>query len=65
MLSEQRERVLRLPEVMRTTGLSKSQIYKLQGEGRFPGRIKIYGTSGWLDSEIQAFIRMAIERRAG
>lgn len=65
MLSEQRERVIRLPEVMQTTGLSRSQIYKLEGEGRFPGRIKINGISGWIDSEIQAFIRKAIARRNG
>ena len=65
MLSEQRERVIRLPEVIQTTGLSRSQIYKLQGEGRFPRCIKINGISGWVDSEVQAFIRKAIARRNG
>jgi prophage regulatory protein len=35
----QTTRFLRLPEVKRLIGLSRSQIYKMQGEGSFPSSI--------------------------
>ncbi len=34
-------RLLRLPEVLRMTGLSRSTLYRLIGEGRFPAPVRI------------------------
>ena len=33
------DRLIRLPEVLRLTGLSKSTIYRMQSENRFPQRV--------------------------
>lgn len=62
--SSHKERLLRLQEVIHITGISKSQIYKLMAEKHFPQVIKITPdggrSSGWLESEIQAFITSRI-----
>lgn len=44
---------LRLREVCRLTGLSRSQIYRLQSAGQFPAHVKPSpATSAWIDVEI-------------
>ena len=47
------DQVLRLPEVIRITGLSKSTINRKAADGTFPKPVKL-GTraSGWKESEI-------------
>jgi prophage regulatory protein len=46
-------RFLRLPEVQRATGLSRSQIYRLQANGQFPERVKLGASaSAWIDREV-------------
>lgn len=46
-------RFLRLPQVRERTGLSRSQIYRLEAAGRFPQRVKLgESASAWLDVEI-------------
>ncbi|WP_310046514.1 AlpA family transcriptional regulator [Luteibacter sp. 3190] len=53
---------LRLPTVCARTGLSRSQVYRLEAEGRFPRRVKLaLSTSAWVESEIQ---RWSAERIA-
>jgi len=43
----------RLREVIRQTGLSKSSIYRLEQEDRFPKRVRISArASGWRADEI-------------
>ena len=38
-LEEYEDRLIRLPEVCRLTGLSRSTIYRMQSESRFPQRV--------------------------
>ena len=47
----------RLPEVIRLTGLSKTSIYRLEGEGKFPTRFQLTeSTVGWRADEIETWI---------
>ncbi len=51
------KRVLRLPEVIERTGISRSLIYILIKEGKFPKQIHISKrTSGWIESEINEWL---------
>ncbi|HCF7555723.1 TPA: AlpA family transcriptional regulator [Pseudomonas aeruginosa] len=57
-------RIIRLKEVMSSTGLARSTIYKLIGSGEFPRAVPIVGRSvGWIDGEIQDWILARIEAR--
>jgi len=59
------EQILKLPEVIKATGLSRSTIYKLISKNRFPKQIKLTSfSSGWLKSEIALWIeeRIAFSR---
>jgi prophage regulatory protein len=45
---------LRLPAVCDRTGLSISQVYRLQAAGQFPRRVKLaLSTAAWIESEVQ------------
>lgn len=62
------EQILKMPEVIKATGLARSTIYKLISENRFPKQIKLTNfSSGWLMSEIEEWIeqRVAISRNNG
>lgn len=49
--------ILRLPEVIRLTGLSRSSIYRLESLGQFPSRVKLSeSASGWRSEEVQEWI---------
>ena len=51
-------RLIRLPEVRRMTGLSRTRIYELEAVGRFPRRRKLSERAcAWVSSEIQEWIR--------
>jgi prophage regulatory protein len=51
------DRILRLPEVMRLTSLSKTTIWELEKAGNFPQRRQLTGKAvGWKESEIVAWI---------
>ncbi len=59
------QQILKLTEVKKTTGLSKSTIYRLIALGDFPAQIKLgERSSGWLESEIHQWIgdRIAASR---
>lgn len=50
-------RAIRLPEVINLTGLSRSQIYRLEATGRFPPRIALSErTTAWLAHEVSAWV---------
>lgn len=52
-----KEKFLRLPEVKTRTGLSRSTIYALIGQSKFPRHIPLgLRCVGWLESEIDAWI---------
>jgi prophage regulatory protein len=49
----QPNRFIRLPEVIHLIGLSRSQIYKMQGEGAFPRSVRLSERSvAWLEIEV-------------
>ena len=46
-------RFLRLPDVLSRTRLSRSQIYRLEANGRFPRHVKLGdAVSAWIEAEI-------------
>jgi prophage regulatory protein len=54
--------ILRLPEVKRSTGLSRSTIYLRIAEGRFPKPVSLGGRAvGWLEAEVQDWLTRRIE----
>lgn len=58
--------LLRLPEVLRMTGLSKTQVYRLSRAGGFPTGIRISPRcTCWSSTEIDDWIRgrIALARR--
>lgn len=51
------DRVLRLPEVVSLTGLSKSGVYQAIQDNHFPKPLKLgKRASGWLQSEVSGWI---------
>jgi prophage regulatory protein len=57
-------RLIRIGQVMRLTGLSRSYIYALSSDGRFPKSISLVpgGTSrAWVESQIQGWINQRIK----
>ena len=59
-------RILRLPEVMARTGLSRTTIYRWRRAGRFPQAVPL-GTRnvGWIETELEAWFRERIADRGG
>jgi len=50
-------RILRLPEVLRITGLSRASIYRLVQAGSFPRSVKLTArTIGWYSTDIETWI---------
>lgn len=57
-------RIIRLPEVMSNTGLSRSSIYRFMGDGHFPKHVSLGGRSvGWIDREVADWVMARIEHR--
>ena len=53
-----RDRIMRTDECEHMTGLSESTIWRLEQQGEFPQRRRISKHAiGWLESEIQKWIR--------
>ncbi|MEP7307502.1 MAG: AlpA family phage regulatory protein [Acidobacteriota bacterium] len=47
------DRVLRLNEVKRITGLSRTTIWQMERSGKFPKHVRLTGKAiGWLESQI-------------
>jgi len=56
-------KILRLPEVMKNTGLARSTIYKMVAAKNFPVQISLGVKSvGWLESDIQNWIQDRISQ---
>ena len=50
-------RILRLPEVSRATGLSRSTIFRLVQAGSFPSSVRLTArTTGWCSPGVEAWI---------
>lgn len=60
--------ILRLPDVKKCTGLSRSTIYAKLGKSEFPAPIVLGPRCvGWLEAEVQAWIaeRVKLSRPEG
>jgi prophage regulatory protein len=58
------DRFVREPEADEITGLSRTTRWRLEKEGKFPSRRRISDRcTGWLMSEIQAWLRQREEAR--
>lgn len=56
------QRILRLPDVMATTGLSRSTIYLRISKGEFPKQISLGGRAiGFVASDINDWLNQKIE----
>lgn len=60
---EQHPTLLRLADVKSRTGLGKTKIYELIGEGDFPMPVKIGPLSLWVEAEVEGWITAIIESR--
>jgi len=57
-------RIIRLKEVIDSTGLARSTIYKYIAEGAFPKPVSLGDRCvGWLDSEVFDWILARVEER--
>jgi prophage regulatory protein len=58
------ERLMKLPEVKKATGLSRSEIYRLEGAGKFPKRVPLSERStAWVEAEVLDWVRSKIAGR--
>ena len=54
--------ILRLPDVIKRTGLSKSTIYLYIEHGKFPAQIRLGSRSvGWIEAQIDGWINQQIK----
>ena len=63
---EKDTRLIRIREVIRLTGISKSYIYQLVSQGKFPKPVTLVpgGKSvAWLESEVLDFIVSRVQAR--
>jgi prophage regulatory protein len=57
-------KILRLKQVIETTGLARSTIYKYISDGTFVKPIKLNGrNSGWLEHEVVSWIQARVDAR--
>lgn len=62
--NQDKARLIRLREVMRKTGLSRSYVYALAQKGQFPKPVKLSErSSAWIESEVQNWIDERIQQR--
>lgn len=58
MKDEATDVILRLPEVLKRTGLARTTIYRKAGDGSFPPPKKLGGrAAGWYESDIVAWMK--------
>ena len=57
-----RDRILRMPQVVAMVGLCRASIYNKMRDEAFPRQVKLGRLSGWLESEVQDWIREQIRR---
>lgn len=57
-INNDNDRLLRIQQVKAITGISKTTIYKLIGQGKFPKAIHVSGSriSSWSSSELDEWI---------
>jgi len=56
--------ILRLPDVIKKTALSRSAIYDMIAKGLFPKQIKLTTrSSGWIQSEVEQWVDDRVAER--
>lgn len=55
------KKIIRLPQVKEMVGLGTTTIYDKMKNGDFPKQIKLGRLSGWVESEVQAWINKQIQ----
>ncbi|MCW6015783.1 AlpA family transcriptional regulator [Serratia marcescens] len=59
-----RERFIRLPEVLYTTGLSRSTVYEMMSRKQFPAQVSLGGKNvAWLAYEVEQWMDERIANR--
>ncbi len=59
-------KIVRLPEVKDSTGLSRSSIYLRMSKGEFPKSMSLGGRAvGWLESDIQSWLEQKHKESRG
>lgn len=54
--------IIRLPQTKQRTGLSRSTLYSLIKEGKFPAPIQLGARAvGWLESDVSEFIESRVK----
>ena len=57
-------KILRLPQTIQKTGLSRSPIYTLLNAGKFPAKIQLSERAiGFLESEVNDWIQQKTQNR--
>jgi prophage regulatory protein len=55
--------MLRMPDVLKKTALSRSQIYRLIKQDEFPRQVRLgERAAGWVEEEVAGWLRERIER---
>ena len=59
-------KILKLPEVMKATALSRSSIYAFVSKGKFPAPVKLSERAvGWFASEVDGWLAQRADLRGG
>lgn len=65
-VSTMKKKIIKMPEVILDTALSRPTIYRLIKEGKFPKQIKLSErSSGWIEQEVIDYINNCIQKRGG
>ena len=57
-------RIIRLKEVIKMTGLSRSSIYRMMNENRFPKSVNLgFRSVGWLEEDLHGWLQSIIQAR--
>jgi len=60
------DRIIRVPECLKMTGLSETTLYRKEKAGEFPKRLKISKYSvGWKEGDVQKWIESLHDNAGG
>ncbi|MFM2482840.1 helix-turn-helix transcriptional regulator [Celerinatantimonas sp. YJH-8] len=65
-MQEQPTRLIRIKKVMNMTAMSRSNVYKLMSEKKFPSTVPLGGRAvAWIESEVEEWMMDRIAERDG